>query len=452
MRNMLPGVGVFGNTPAMRCYIPILKSCGLEVVALWARTTEEAKQMSEELDIPLFTTDVDKVLLDRRVDLVVISCSPHIQAHIAAKALGIGKHVLCSLPSGPRSRDTLPMVHASRYYPRLMSLMCNGLRFLPSVVKMRRLVQELGFVGTVTVCEVNVHYGSSGILGQKQLLKKAGSNASQSTTAYDWTCDEAMGGGVLNMYGGMVVDLLSHVTGLRATRVQGLVRTYVRQTERVSGIREITSDDFCCFQMELGMDGACATVTLNSQVPGPFLQEITVVGTLGRLTLRGADLYGQKHDRMKEDLLHFDPASLKDVEALGGGGGISSSGSNTQSGDERNAEFSTTPNTTSLHPNNSTILSPILQTMPAPYLKGVVHMLECVRDAFQQVEEKQGWCPEPLADAANFEDCFYVQTVLDSVRTASKNRQSVKVVLTDSEPEPNPFLSTAMRRSTFSLH
>ena len=318
---------------------------------------------------------------------------------------------------------------------------------------MRRLVQESGFVGTVTVCEVNVHYGSSGILGQKQPLKKAGGG--YSTTAYDWTCDEAMGGGVLNLYGGMVVDILSHVTGLKATRVQGLVRTYVRQTEKVSGIREITSDDFCCFQMELGSEGACATVTLNSQVPGPFAQEITIVGTIGRLTLRGADLYGQKHDRVKEDLLHFDPSSLKDVEALGGGGGIGTANSiNTTGGDERNTEVTTTPATTmSLNPHStSSLVSPILQTMPAPYLKGVVHMLECVRDAFQQVEEKQGWCPDPLADAANFEDCFYVQTVLDSVRTASKTRQSVKVVLTDSEPEPNPFLSTAMRRSTFSLH
>ncbi|GFN90387.1 glucose-fructose oxidoreductase domain-containing protein 1 [Plakobranchus ocellatus] len=446
MRKMLPGVGVFGNTPAMRCYIPILKSCGLEVVALWARTAEEARQMSDDLGIPLYTTDVDKVLLDRRVDLVVISCSPHIQAHIAAKALGIGKHVLCSLPSGPRSRDTLPMVHASRYYPRLMSLMCNGLRFLPSVVKMRRLIKESGFVGTVTVCEVNVHYCSSGVLSHKPSGRKG---SSYSTTAYDWTCDEAMGGGVLNLYGGMVVDILSYVTGLRAIRVQGMVRTFVRQTERVSGIREITSDDFCSFQMELGPDGACATVTLNSQVPGPFVQEITVLGTLGRLTLRGADLYGQRYDRMKEDLLHFDPTSLKDVEALGGGGG-GGTGHLHDGGDEVDSTATTLSNP---HSTISTSAPTVIShKMPAPYLKGVVHMLECVRDAFQQVEEKQGWCPDPLADAATFEDCFYVQTVLDAVRTASKNRQSVKVVLTDSEPEPNPFLSTAMRRSTFSLH
>lgn len=39
----------------------MLKSCGLEVVALWARTPEEAKELSEDLGIDMYTTDVDKV-------------------------------------------------------------------------------------------------------------------------------------------------------------------------------------------------------------------------------------------------------------------------------------------------------------------------------------------------------------------------------------------------------
>ena len=77
------------------------------------------------------------------------------QSPIAAKALGIGKHVLCGYPAGPRERDALRMVHASRYYPRLMSIMCHGLRFLPAIYKMRTLIEE-GFIGKVHVCEIKV--------------------------------------------------------------------------------------------------------------------------------------------------------------------------------------------------------------------------------------------------------------------------------------------------------
>ena len=41
----------------------MLKSCGLEVVALWSRTEAEAQEMSNDLGIANFTTDVDKVII-----------------------------------------------------------------------------------------------------------------------------------------------------------------------------------------------------------------------------------------------------------------------------------------------------------------------------------------------------------------------------------------------------
>lgn len=39
----------------------MFKSHGFEVVALWARMLEEAKQMSDELGVEVYTNDVDKV-------------------------------------------------------------------------------------------------------------------------------------------------------------------------------------------------------------------------------------------------------------------------------------------------------------------------------------------------------------------------------------------------------
>jgi len=84
-----------------------------------------------------------------------------------------------------------------------------------------------------------------------------------------------MGGGVLNMYGAIVVDLIAFLTCKRATSVNGMLRTYARQTEHINGHRLITSDDFCSFQMELN-DDACATVTVNGNVAGPYYQEVVI--------------------------------------------------------------------------------------------------------------------------------------------------------------------------------
>jgi len=92
---------------------------------------------------------------------------------------------------------------------------------------------------------------------------------------YDWVCDELMGGGVLNMYGAIIVDLIAFLTRKRATSVNGMLRTYARQTEHINGHRLITSDDFCSFQMELN-DDACATVTVNGNVAGPYYQEVMI--------------------------------------------------------------------------------------------------------------------------------------------------------------------------------
>lgn len=231
---------------------------------------------------------------------------------------------------------------------------------------------------------------------------------------FDWMCDEMMGGGVLNQYGSNIIDLVTYLTRQRALKVHGMLKTYIKQTGNIKGIREITSDDFCSFQLELDK-GASVTVTLNGLMPGQFLQEILLVGDRGRLVVRGADLYGQKRERVKEDLLHFDPVNYKDVESFG-------------------------------------ISESVRREIPTPFMKGMIRMTEAVRDAFDRVEERQGWVAEPVAQAATFEDSFYVQTVVDAIRKSSKCKEWISVVLKDEEPEPNPFLSAAMRRSTFSLH
>ena len=161
MAAQLPGIGVFGTDTAVKCLVPILQNCGFKVEALWGRTRKEAEDCSRELGVSFFTDKVDEVLLHRDVDLVFIHCPPHLQSPIAVKALGIGKNVICGTPAGPKQVDALKMVNAAEYYPALMSLMCNGLRFLPCFVKMRQMISD-GYVGHVTVCEARVHTGGKG--------------------------------------------------------------------------------------------------------------------------------------------------------------------------------------------------------------------------------------------------------------------------------------------------
>lgn len=358
---MLPGIGVFGTGKAVRVLVSCLCARGFKVEAIWGRTIEDAKGLAQELNIPFYTNKEDEVLLRKSVDFVCIMCSPHLHAQIAVKAMGIGKHVLCDRPAGLTQSEVLKMVNAAQYYPRLISILCHSLRFLPAYVHMRRQIQE-GYVGEVQIIDARVSCGT--------LLHDR----------YDWTSEDFMGGGVLNTLGSHIIDIAAFVTGLRAVRVHGLARTFTKTTDAVRGIRQVSSDDFCTFQMELP-NGACATVTLNSHCSGQFTQELLVCGSRGNLVVRSGDLHGQKRGG-RDEVLYLDVEDMKQAPDC---------------------------------------------VVPKPYVKGLVKMVSALRDAFAGRGTSQAWGKEPVSSAATFEDGLYIQAVVSAVRQSSQRREWVYV-------------------------
>uniref|UniRef100_W5MIJ7 Glucose-fructose oxidoreductase domain-containing protein 2 n=1 Tax=Lepisosteus oculatus TaxID=7918 RepID=W5MIJ7_LEPOC len=373
-------LGGFGAGSHGLCLALFRRAEGFSVEAVWGRTDEEARQLSQELGIPFHTSRTDDVLLHPDVDLVCINIPPPLTRQIAVKALeGIGKNVICE--KAATSADAFMMVTAARYYPKLMSLMGNVLRFLPAFARMKQLIDE-GYVGEVMVCDVRVYWGS--LLGK----------------TYNWICDELMGGGGLHTMGTYIVDLLSHLTGRRAERVHGLLKTFVKQSGAIRGIRHVTSDDFCFFQM-LMTGGVCSTVTLNFNMPGAFVHEVMVVGSAGRLVARGTDLYGQRNTAYQEELLLADPPGPLDKGLL---------------------------------------------DIPLPYLRGMVCMVQALRQSFQGQEDRRTWELQPLAAAASFEDGLYMQCVVDAIKTSSRTGEWETVEVMTEMPDANQNLCDALQR------
>ncbi|XP_076988887.1 glucose-fructose oxidoreductase domain-containing protein 2 isoform X1 [Tamandua tetradactyla] len=301
-----------------------------------------------------------------------------------ARVPGIGKNVVCE--KAATSLDAFRMVTASRYYPQLMSLVGNVLRFLPAFVRMKQLIAE-HYVGAVMICDARIYSGS--------LL----------STSYGWICDELMGGGGLHTMGTYIVDLLTHLTGQKAEKVHGLLKTFVRQNAAIRGIRHVTSDDFCFFQMLMG-GGVCSTVTLNFNMPGAFVHEVMVVGSAGRLVARGADLYGQKNSATHEELL------LRDSLAVGAG--LPEQGP---------------------------------QDVPLLYLKGMVYMVQALRQSFQGQGDRRTWDRTPVSMAASFEDGLYMQSVVDAIKRSSRSGEWEAVEVLTEEPDTNQNLCEALQRN-----
>lgn len=368
----LPGVGIFGTSPAALLLVPALKARGFPVEALWARTAAEAETVAHRLGVPFHTSQVDDVLLRRDVDLIIILCPPSLHSQIAVKALGIGKHVLCGVPGGLNQAECLRMVQAAQYYPSLMAVLAYGQRFLPAMVALRRHL-ESGYLGeSVSLVDVRIDCGS--ILEEK----------------YSWCCDSRMGGGVLALLGSHIIDILTYLQLGRVTRVSSTLKTLTTTTDNIGGIRQITADDVAVLQLQLA-GGTFVMISINSQISG-HRQSLVVCGTAGSLTVEGGQLRGRKKGRKKEELLH-----------------------SCNSEDDEDGED-----------------SPVL---PSLHKRGLLGMVQHLGEAFAggtfhgvKVDSGQQWGNEPGIVAATFEDGLYAQAVMEALRQSSDSRQWVKVI------------------------
>nr|AEE62996.1 unknown [Dendroctonus ponderosae] len=387
---MLPGIGVFGTGPVVKVLIPILRENGFKIEAIWSRTLQDAQEAAKSLNIPFFTNVIDDVLLKKDVDLIFVLCSPNLHAQISVKALGIGKHVVCDKPAGLYQSDALKMVRAGQYYPSLISLINHSFRFLPAFIQLKKKLEENYLGSPITLIDIKVQTGS----------------LFTDIDTFDWKCNAEMGGGTLNLIGSHIVDLITFLTGEKAIRVHGVVRTFTKHTETIKGIRQITAPDFCLFQMELH-SGVLVTVNLNSHAIGStFQQEILVCSSTGHLVVRGGDLFGRK-EKTTEEVIYLDVEDLK---------------------------------------------CPVPNSMlPKTFIKGLCKMVAALREAFLPVNDQAGWIKEPVSTAANFEDGLYVQAVLSAIKHSSQTKQWVKVSIMTEQPDKNELLSAVVRRTAISM-
>lgn len=404
---MLPGIGVFGTTPEVKHLVKILREKGFRIEAIWGRTLKEAEEVARSLAIPFHTNKVDDVLLKKDVDLVFIICAPFLHSQISVKALGIGKHVVCDKPMGLGQPDALKMVRASQYYPSLISLANYSLRFLPAFVHMKRLLSEeflgpLNEINLIGLCSIdpfssNRLYRCIAFVSDVRIQM-----SSMLHEKFDWLCDAAMGGGVLNLIGSHIIDLVSFLIGIRANRVHGIVKTYNKNTSNINGIRQITAPDFCNFQMEFEDSTMIATVSIQSNESfSNLFQEVSICGRDGRLIARDTDLFGRRKENSKESTLFKDVDDSDDVSV-------------------------------------------------SPYVKGLDEMIGALRLSFAQ--EQSSWIKEPVKSAATFEDALYVQAVLDAIRKSNESKNWIKVNIMSESPTNHAKIMTAARMSAVVMH
>lgn len=246
----------------------------------------------------------------------------------------------------------------------MIALVNHSLRFLPAFVHMKKSIND-GYIGPLSVIDVSVKIST--------LLHDS----------YDWLCSSEMGGGVLNLIGSHIIDLIHFLTGKKAVRVHAIVRTFKQQTETINGIRQITAPDFCNFQMELeGGLLVIASLQSNQCCRNAFEQDVKILGRDGQLCVVGGDLICLKRKisdsnagDFKEEKLYVEIQDMQRTEST--------------------------------------------SSLPRPYIKGMMKMIAALKEAFAT---STGWAKEAVSSAANFNDALYVQAVLEAIKKSSDNR------------------------------
>ncbi|MCB1037363.1 MAG: Gfo/Idh/MocA family oxidoreductase, partial [Acidobacteria bacterium] len=88
-------VAILGTGWGSRVQLPCFRAAGLEITAVWARSSEAAREATLRHGVPYTSTDWRQLLEEARVDLVAVVSPPHLHREMTLAALEAGKHVLC---------------------------------------------------------------------------------------------------------------------------------------------------------------------------------------------------------------------------------------------------------------------------------------------------------------------------------------------------------------------
>ena len=138
LRIGLVGVGAAAQVN----HIPaLMKTEGVELVALCDRDPEKAQRVAQKFGVPTAVSRIEEMFEIEEIDAIDI-CTPNfLHAPMAVASLDAGKHVLCERPLARSSEEAAAMVKAARKADRTLACAVQH-RFRPDAQLLRRFVEK----------------------------------------------------------------------------------------------------------------------------------------------------------------------------------------------------------------------------------------------------------------------------------------------------------------------
>lgn len=132
------------------------KSNKCELVAVYARNPEKARDFARRHQVDRWTCDWRQMLEYDDMDAVYIATPPYLHAEQTYACAQAGKHVLCEKPMAMSLSECDQMIDSCQQAGVQLGI-CFGMRFHPVYQKMKNLVQG-GFLGLARAAEARIMF------------------------------------------------------------------------------------------------------------------------------------------------------------------------------------------------------------------------------------------------------------------------------------------------------
>lgn len=248
---MTIGIGVFGYGFIAGAHMEGLRRIAeFTVHAVCGPNAERAGGFAARYNIPTVLTDPEALLIDPRVDAVIIDTPDRDHAPLTLAAAHHGKHIFCEKPLATSLSEARAMVAAAQR-ANVRTLMGFSNRWNPLFLRVRDMLAagELG-----EVYHVHSQNFNAGLLGPQP--------------AFTWRTDPARtGSGILGDLGAHAVDLIQFLLGPMSEVCASLRVCRSPLYDRATGephLAVVDDDVNLLFRLASGVEGTMALSRLGA--------------------------------------------------------------------------------------------------------------------------------------------------------------------------------------------
>lgn len=196
-------VGILGSGVGVRTHLPAFRRTGSAFVkTIYSPNTAKLREVAQKFSIPVAATDPSQLFNDDELDLIVVASPNPTHEDYIRQSVEAGKHFLCEKPVG-RTADEAKRIAARlpADYQKWTGVN-HQLRFNPYLREIRRALADgsLGRLVSMRIAQLGTGFSNPGL-------------------QWNWSFDEAAGGGVRLAMGSHLIDLAVFLSGRRVGRI-----------------------------------------------------------------------------------------------------------------------------------------------------------------------------------------------------------------------------------------